>query len=194
MIESPAWQVLSLSGRRVLDRIEIEHGHHGGNDNGKLPITFDNFEEFGISRKSIAPGMREVLALGFAKITYRGRPSESDFGRHANRFQLTYMPVRRGGRWSEATDEWKQIKTIEEALKIAQEARKAKDERAVAKAKRKATRRASQKTVAGGEKILATGGHNHPETNVNPGGKDQPTVPGGENHPTIYISGRGEAA
>jgi hypothetical protein len=25
MIDSPAWQVLSLSARRVLDRIEIEH-------------------------------------------------------------------------------------------------------------------------------------------------------------------------
>src|SRR6516164_9557882 len=99
MMESPAWQVLSLSGRRVVDRIEIEHGHHGGNDNGKLPVTFDNFEDFGISHKSVAPAIREVVALGFAEITRRGRPSESDFGRHANHFRLTYLPVPRGMKW-----------------------------------------------------------------------------------------------
>jgi len=194
MIESPAWRALSLSGRRVVDRIEIEQGHHGGKDNGRLPVTFDDFEDFGISHKSVAPAIREVQALGFAEITERGRPSESDFGRHPNHFRLTYLSVRRGARWHEATDEWKQIKTLEEAERIAMEARAAKDEKAVAKAKGKSKKTGSQKSFVGGEKILATGGNNHPETNVNPGGKNHPTVPGRENHPTIYISGRGEAA
>ena len=30
MLESPAWRVLTLSARRVFDRIQIEHAHHGG--------------------------------------------------------------------------------------------------------------------------------------------------------------------
>lgn len=30
MLRSPAWRVLSLSVRRILDRIEIEHASHGG--------------------------------------------------------------------------------------------------------------------------------------------------------------------
>jgi len=132
--------------------------------------------------------------LDFAQITQRGRPSESDFGRHPNHFRLTYLNVRRGTRWHEPTDEWKEIKTLEEAEKIAKEARAAKDEKAVAKAKGKSKKTSSQKSFAGGEKIRVTGGKNHPETNENPGGKNHPTVPGGENHPTIYISGRGEAA
>ena len=194
MIESPAWRALSLSGRRAVDRIEIEHGHHGGNDNGRLPVTFDDFEDFGISHKSVAPAIREVVALGFAEITERGRPSESDFVRHPNKFGLTYLPVPRGTRWHEPTDEWKQIKTLEEAKKIAKEARAAKDERAVAKATGKSKKTGSQKSFAGGEKILATGGKNHPETNENPGGKNHPTVLGGEIHPTISISGEGVAA
>jgi hypothetical protein len=194
MLESPAWRALSLSGRRVIDRIEIEHGHHGGSDNGRLPVTFDNFEGFGMSHKSIAPGIRAAVALGFARITERGRPSESDFGRHPNYFQLTYLPVRRGTRWCGPTDEWKQIKTLEEALKIAREAREAKDEMAVAKAKGKATKTASQKSIAGGEKIRTTGGKIHPEAIDVPGGKIHPTVSGGKIHPTIYISGEGEAA
>ena len=47
MLESPAMRVLTLAERRALDRIEIEYAHHGGADNGKLPITYADFERFG---------------------------------------------------------------------------------------------------------------------------------------------------
>src|SRR5262249_59663340 len=50
MLEAPAYRVLSVSAHRALSRIEIEHAHHGGADNGKLPITFDQFEEYGMDR------------------------------------------------------------------------------------------------------------------------------------------------
>ena len=55
MLESPAFQVLSLAGHRVLARIEIEFAHHGGNDNGRLPVTFNHFAEYGMDRHAIAP-------------------------------------------------------------------------------------------------------------------------------------------
>jgi hypothetical protein len=55
MMEAPSWSVLSLAARLVLDRIEIEHAHHGGNDNGRLPVTFDQFVEYGVHRHSSAP-------------------------------------------------------------------------------------------------------------------------------------------
>jgi hypothetical protein len=58
MLESPAHRVASLSCRRVVDRVRIELGHHGGKDNGKLPVTFQDFHEYGIHRDCIAPGMR----------------------------------------------------------------------------------------------------------------------------------------
>jgi hypothetical protein len=74
MMEAPAFQVLSLTGHRILDRIEIEHAHHGGNDNGKLPVTFDQFVEYGIHRHTVAPALREVCALGFVE---PGRCSQS---------------------------------------------------------------------------------------------------------------------
>ena len=35
MLESPSFRVLSLSAHRIIDRIEIEHAHHGGKDNGR---------------------------------------------------------------------------------------------------------------------------------------------------------------
>jgi hypothetical protein len=34
MLESPAYAALSLSGHRILSRLEIELGNHGGTDNG----------------------------------------------------------------------------------------------------------------------------------------------------------------
>jgi hypothetical protein len=74
MLESPAYRVLSLSGHRVLARLEIELGHHGGADNGRLPVTYADFQRYGIERKSIPPAIREVEALGFARVTERGRP------------------------------------------------------------------------------------------------------------------------
>jgi len=51
MLESPAYGALSLSGHKVLARLEIELAHHGGNDNGKLPVTYQNFVDFGIARE-----------------------------------------------------------------------------------------------------------------------------------------------
>ena len=72
MLRSPPYRVLSLTGHRILARLEIEHARHGGKDNGKLPITHEDFRQFGIDRKAIAPGLREVYALGFIEQTQRG--------------------------------------------------------------------------------------------------------------------------
>jgi hypothetical protein len=53
MMESPAYRVLSVSAHRVLDRVCIELAHHGGNDNGKLPVTYQDFMAYGIDRQAI---------------------------------------------------------------------------------------------------------------------------------------------
>ena len=187
MLESPAYRALSLSAHRVLARIEIEHGHHGGTDNGKLPVTYPDFQRYGIDRQSIAPALREVQALGFARITERGRPSKSDFGRHPNYFELTYI---HGAHGEEPTHDWKRYKTLDEALKIAQQARADKDEKVVAKSKS----HASKKSNSQGGKISDTGGKTHPTVSLRSGGENHPTVLGGKTHPTIYISGEDEAA
>ena len=43
---SPAFRILSPSALRALSRIEIEFAHHNGCDNGKLPVTFNDFERY----------------------------------------------------------------------------------------------------------------------------------------------------
>jgi hypothetical protein len=118
MLESPAFRVASLSCRLILDRIAIELAHHGGHDNGKLPVTYDQFEEFGLHRHAINPALREGEALGLFVVTERGRASAGEF-RRPNKFRL---PYRHCGN-DPPTNEWKKIKTIEEAELIARRAR-----------------------------------------------------------------------
>ena len=103
MLRSPAWRVLSLSARRVLDRIEIEHADHGGAENGRLPVTYEDFRRYGIHRHAIGPAIREVVALGFAEITEAGRAGNAEF-RKPNLFRLTYRNTNVG-----PTDEWQKI-------------------------------------------------------------------------------------
>lgn len=79
MLESPAYRVLSRAAHLVITRIEIEFGHHGGNDNGRLPITTTDFVEYGVHHASVAPAIREAEALGFIRVTERGRGGNAEF-------------------------------------------------------------------------------------------------------------------
>jgi hypothetical protein len=118
MMESPAFCTLGYSARRVLDRIEIEHAHHGGNDKGQLPVTYNHFIEYGIHHHAVAPAIREAEALGFIDITEQGRAGNAQW-RRPNKFRLTYRHTGRAN----PTDEWRKIKTIEEAKMVVQAAR-----------------------------------------------------------------------
>jgi hypothetical protein len=187
MIESPAFRALSLSGHRVLARLEIEHGHHGGLENGRLAVTYADFERYGMERKSIAPALREVQALGFVRITERGRPSRSDFGRRPNYFELTYI---HGNHGEDPTHEWKRHKTLDEAIQVAQQARLDKDPKAVEKSRSSAAKKSDARVG----KIRRTGPESHPVVSRSSGPKSPPTVPGPKNGPSFYISGGDEAA
>jgi hypothetical protein len=118
MLRSPAYRILSLSGHRVLNRIEIELADHGGQDNGRLPVTFSDFEKYGIERHAIGPALAECQALGFIEITRRGRSGNGEW-RIPNLFRLTYRHTKS----EPPTDEWQRISSIEEAQAIAREAR-----------------------------------------------------------------------
>jgi hypothetical protein len=118
------------------------------------------------------------------RITERGRPSKSDFDRHPNYFELTYIP---GAHGEEPTHEWKRHKTLDEAVNVGRQARLSKDAKAVEKSRSRASRKSDTRVG----KIRRTGPESTPKA---PGPESPPTVPGPENGPTIYISGKGEAA
>ena len=56
---------MSLAARKIVERVAIEHMGHGGTLNGSLIVTYDDFETFGVRRKSIAPAIKKAVALGF---------------------------------------------------------------------------------------------------------------------------------
>jgi DNA-binding transcriptional regulator YhcF (GntR family) len=118
MLESPAYRILSLSARRCLDRIEIEHIHHGGQENGQLPVTYDHFSEYGVHRHAIRRALRELAALGFIEITEQGVAGNAAH-RAPNKFRLTYIRVGR----VQPTHEWRHVKSTDDAEMIAKAAR-----------------------------------------------------------------------
>jgi hypothetical protein len=123
LLESPAYQVLSRGAHQVMSRIEIELRHHGGRDNGKLPCTFDDFIRYGVHRNAIAPAIRELEAIGIIRAVH-GRAGNAEF-RIPNRFFLTYANER-DGKKSPPPNDWRKIRTIEEADLLVRAARAAK--------------------------------------------------------------------
>ncbi len=170
LLESPAFRTLSLSARRVLDRIEIEHAHHGGVDNGRLPVTYEDFAAYGMDRHAIPPAIRELEALGIIEVTERGRAGNAEF-RTPNRFRLTYQLAKGLDR----THEWKRIQTMEQAQKIARHAR--------AESTSRRTKPGTKKQTAVGNNIRVSGGNAH----RGPVGKS-PTTTNGKNSTLLSIS------
>ena len=100
LIESAAMAELTLAAHRVLLRLEIELLRHGGKNNGKLIVTYNDFVAFGMDRSTIAPAIRLLVHVGLVQITDRGWRA-ADHGRPAN-YRLTYLPAY----GKPPTDEW----------------------------------------------------------------------------------------
>jgi hypothetical protein len=105
MFASPAWSVLTLNERRVLDRVAIQLATDGGPD---LVIRFSDFAAYGIERHCIAPAIRTVVALGFLQITGKSE------------FHSTYLVA---ADFAKPSHDWKAIKTLDQAKQIAVAAR-----------------------------------------------------------------------
>ena len=118
MLELPAYRLLSLSAHRVMSRLEIEISAHAGTENGRLPVTHKQFAEYGIDPHSIAPAIRELVALGFVEVTEEGRAGNAEW-RAPNLFRITWRPTDTAN----ATDEWKRITTFDEAARRVRQAR-----------------------------------------------------------------------
>jgi len=124
MRESFAWRFLPNNARRVLDRLELEHMHHGGAENGSLICTYSDFVKSGLRRQSIALAIRQCVALGFLVITREGQRCASDFNRVPAQYFLTYLQG--AGKSLEPTHAWRGVHSDVQAKRHLS---KAKDER-----------------------------------------------------------------
>ena len=194
MMASPAYMVLSLSAHKVMARLEIEFGRHKGKPeaNGALPCTFDDFAEYGIHRNSIAPAIRELVALGFIRVTRKGSAGNERY-RLPALYLLTYQ---HHGSHAMLEDGWKRIQTLEEAELIAENARKAKADPRAAEFGRRGGKAAQAK-----KQSSSIGNRTQPSTETVPSpsiGKrtdrpDSPVLDSGPLSRVSHGSGRGAA-
>lgn len=104
MIESPAWRSLSELALKCLFRLAIEHMSHGGTENGRLHVTFDQFADNGIRRRSVSRAIQELIRFGWINRTAAGGGKHAA-GRKPAAYALTWLPI---GEIS-ATNDWKSI-------------------------------------------------------------------------------------
>ena len=111
MLESPALRVMPFIARQVVDRIKVEHCAHGGTENGRLPVTYSDFEKYGACRHSIRTGILIAEALGWIDIVESGHRGAADV-RRAARYGLTWLDRYDG---APRTNRWKRFETMEQA-------------------------------------------------------------------------------
>ena len=129
-------RVLSRVAHLALTRLEVEHMDHGGAENGRLPTTYQQFEEWGIHPRFVASALRELQALGIVEITRHGYAGAAD-KRSPSLYRLTYLTAHDAGSAdATGTHEYLKIKTVEEAEAVAKAARNAADPRNVERSKK----------------------------------------------------------
>jgi DNA-binding transcriptional MocR family regulator len=169
MQRSYAWRALSRAAHQCLSRIEIELADHGGNDIDELPVTFDDFEEYGVNRHGIGAALAELEALGFIDITERGVAARAAEYRRSNKFRLLTRPWQKSG--GNRQLRWDRFKSLHEA------------DAAAAAARRSAMKRKSASAETAPEKVRKL----HYE-NEKASAETAPRANVG-NRTTIYISG-----
>jgi hypothetical protein len=107
MLESPAWCALTGNALKVVLRIALEHLKHGGLDNGKLPVTYQDFAKCGVRKNSIREAQLVAIHLGFIDRTVGEVPWHGDI-RQPSTFGLTWLPRCDGlppsNRWTQIKD------------------------------------------------------------------------------------------
>lgn len=88
LLESEAFRALSANSRRLLDRLVIEHIHHGGVENGLLIVTHDQLRDYGLTASSIRDAIDECVAFGLIRCKQGGRWAETN---RPNRYRLTWI-------------------------------------------------------------------------------------------------------
>lgn len=109
MVHSPTWAALSISARRIIDGLMIEHMSHGGRENGNLAVTYLQLEALGVTKADIRKGLVELQACGFIRMTHQGLRVAG--GGEPSRFALTWLPTHTGSPIAAlATNDWLEVR------------------------------------------------------------------------------------
>lgn len=132
LLNSSAWLAMSDQCRKLVDALMAELADHGGEENGNLMAPYNMLQARGMRRGNILNAVIEGEALGLLDPTRGVRSYGSR--RAPSRYRLTWLGTPDG---LTATNEWKSIKTNEEArTRIKNAFEKLKLERAIKAATR----------------------------------------------------------
>jgi hypothetical protein len=134
VLNSFAWRALSESARKVIYRVILEWMAHAGKLSTDIPVTKENFIEYGLHHNAIAPAQREACALGLLLLSTRGRAGNAEF-RAPHKWALLFLKDERG---KYLGTDWQRFESLDEAKAAANKARALKDTNAVAMGKRRA--------------------------------------------------------
>jgi len=112
MLEHPSWRVLSRAAHLVIDRISLEVRYHGGVGVRGVPVTYRDFEKYGVDPQSTAAAIREAVALGFVEIIRQGRAGNAEY-RKPTLYRLTFELM--AGDYRPSND-WKRIVRTRRAM------------------------------------------------------------------------------
>ena len=146
LLNSPAWLAMSDQCRKLVDALMAEHADHGGLENGNLMAPYNMLQSRGMRRGNILNAIVEAEALGIVDPTRGVRSYGSR--RAPSSYRLTWLGTPDG---LMATNEWRAIKTTEEAnTRISNARDRLKRERATRTANRveHAAKRAERRRTA----------------------------------------------
>lgn len=107
LMESEAFRAQSANSHRLLDRLVIEHVHHGGVENGQLVVTHDQLREYGLTASSIREAIDECVAFGLIRVKHGGRWTGTN---RPNRYRLTWIGwIDDDGFAQYPTNDWKGV-------------------------------------------------------------------------------------
>ena len=103
LLNSLAWKSMSVNCHKLVDCLLLEHCNHAGLANGNLICTYNQFQEYGLTRNMIRPAIEEASFLGLVK-HQRG---ERVFAKNQpNSYRITFYGTSEA---RDPTNEWKRI-------------------------------------------------------------------------------------
>jgi hypothetical protein len=116
LLNSHAWAVLNLQERRAFDCLMEEHQSKSGFVNGGLVRPKKDFVRWRVHPKHVKTSLLVLGALGIIKCTRN--MGGSKIGRTPNMYLPTFLPTKPTA--NDATHEYLEIKTMEEAERRAE--------------------------------------------------------------------------
>jgi hypothetical protein len=107
---SAAWRSMTIHEYRILDRLEIENMCKAGRENGNLAVSWRQFAEYGVNRKTIGPAIERLVKIGLLEIKQAGTAGHGPA--HCARYRLTYLPAKTTDEngnvsYPDPTNEWR---------------------------------------------------------------------------------------